>query len=86
MDSAIDGSDPHRNAVYGDEEVVGSGYVKKPRSQHKPNPWLQHVKKYREDHPGLSYKECLKRASAERRGARGSKSAAARRQANTEYE
>ena len=29
----------------------------------KVNPWTEHVKKYRSEHPGMSYKEALKGAS-----------------------
>jgi hypothetical protein len=61
-------------------------YVRKQTGPAKSNPWIAYVKAFREKHPELSYGECLKRASAERNSARGSKSAAARRHANTEYE
>ena len=40
--------------------------VKKPRAKstlpRKPNAWLAHVKAYREKHPEVSYKDCLKEA------------------------
>ncbi len=40
--------------------------VKKPRAKsdkpRKPNAWLAHVKTYREKHPEMSYKDCLKEA------------------------
>ena len=29
----------------------------------KPSMWIEHVKKYREEHPGISYKEALKEAA-----------------------
>ena len=28
------------------------------------NPWILHVKQYQQDHPGLSYKEAMKKARA----------------------
>jgi hypothetical protein len=30
----------------------------------KTSAWIEHVKKYREQHPGISYKDALKEASA----------------------
>jgi hypothetical protein len=36
---------------------------KKDRSEYKPNPWMQYIKKYKDDHPDwkqrMSYKELL---------------------------
>ena len=34
----------------------------KPVSEKKTNDWLSHVKQYREEHPDVTYKECLKLA------------------------
>lgn len=34
----------------------------KPKKPRKPSPWLLHVAAFRESHPDLSYKECLKQA------------------------
>ena len=32
------------------------------KKEKKPNQWLIHVKKYREEHPDTPYKECLQKA------------------------
>jgi hypothetical protein len=40
-------------------EPIKGGAVKKARAS---NSWLIHVKKYREDNPDTSYKECLQKA------------------------
>ena len=45
------------------EEMKKPRKPRKPRAADaKPNPWLAHVKKFREEHPELSYKEVLKEA------------------------
>lgn len=49
----------------GPEKIDMAPYVEKEKEiakEKKPNPWREHVKKYRLDHPGVSFKECLQRA------------------------
>jgi len=36
--------------------------VEKPKSTKKTNGWIDHVRKYREEHPEVAYKDCLKLA------------------------
>ena len=43
------------------KKVVDPDAPKKPR---KANPWLQHVKAYREKHPDVPYKQVLKDAKS----------------------
>jgi hypothetical protein len=37
--------------------------AEKPKKEKKPNKWHQHVMKFRETHPELSFKEVLRQAS-----------------------
>lgn len=49
----------------GPEKIDMTPYVEKEKEiakEKKPNPWREHVKKYRLDHPGVSFKECLQKA------------------------
>lgn len=36
--------------------------VEKPKATKKSNGWIDHVRKYREEHPDVAYKDCLKLA------------------------
>ena len=56
---------PEKMTTQGPEKIDMTPYVEKEKEiakENKPNPWREHVKKYRLDHPGVSFKECLQKA------------------------
>ena len=45
-----------------EKKEMKGGAVDKPKKESKPNAWIEHVKKYRQEHPDKPYKECLQEA------------------------